>query len=62
MHGYSVFRKEIYSSMSTITLECNIDYFHDYFNEYPVSAVKATLKDSLGFIVFMLITAITIWL
>ena len=27
----------IYSSTSTITLQCNDDYFHDYFNEYPVS-------------------------
>ena len=25
----------IYSSTSTITLQCNHDYFHDYFNEYP---------------------------
>ena len=32
----------IYSSTSTITLECNHDYFHDYFNEYPVSNIKAT--------------------
>ena len=32
----------IYSSTSTITLQCNHDYFHDYFNEYPVSNIKAT--------------------
>ena len=38
----------IYSSMSTITLECNHDYFHDYFNEYPVSNIKATFVESLG--------------
>ena len=25
---------------STITLECNHDYFHDYFIEYPVSIIK----------------------
>ena len=30
----------MYSSTSTITLECNHDYFHDYFNEYPVSNIK----------------------
>ena len=45
----------MYSSTSTITLQCtrerflstrtrtrNHDYFHDYFNEYPVSNIKAT--------------------
>ena len=32
----------IYSS--TITLECNHDYFHDYFHEYPVSNIKATFS------------------
>ena len=30
----------MYSSTSTITLECNHDYFHDYFIEYPVSNIK----------------------
>ena len=30
----------MYSSTSTITLECNHDYFHDYFIEYPVSIIK----------------------
>ena len=47
---YDYFR--IYSS--TITLECNHDYFHDYFNEYPVSTVKATFMESLGVILFLL--------
>ena len=39
----------MYSNTSTITLECNLDYFHDYFNEYPspVSTVKATFLESL---------------
>ena len=41
----------IHSSTSTITLECNHDYFHDYFNEYPVSNIKATFMESLGVIV-----------
>ena len=36
----------MYSSTSTITLECNHDYFHDYFNEYPVSTIKATSMES----------------
>ena len=44
----------IYSSMSTITLECNHDYFHDYFNEYPVSNIKATFMESLGVILVLL--------
>ena len=65
MHEYE------YSSMSTITLECNLDHFHDYFNEFPVSPVKATLMEYVCFIlvmllchyiVFQLITAITFWL
>ena len=30
----------------TITLESNYDYFHDYFNEYPVPNVKATSMES----------------
>ena len=40
----------IYSSTSTITLECNHDYFHDYFHEYSVSNIKATFMESLGVI------------
>ena len=31
---------------STMTLECNHDYFHYYFNKYPVSTVKATSMES----------------
>ena len=46
---YDYFR--MYSS--TITLECNHDYFHDYFNEYPVSTVKVTSMES-GVILFLL--------
>ena len=42
-----VITKQMYSSRSTITLECSLVHFHDYFNEYPVSTVKATLKESL---------------
>ena len=41
----------IYSSMSTITLQCN----HDYFNEYPVSNIKATFMDTLGAILVLLL-------
>ena len=36
----------MYSSTSTITLECNHDYFHDYFNKYPVSTVKVISMES----------------
>ena len=36
---------------STITLECN----HDYFNEYPVSNIKATFMESLGVILVLLL-------
>ena len=43
----------MYSSMSTITLECNHDYFHDYFHEYPVSNIKATFMESQGVILFI---------
>ena len=39
----------IYSS--TITLECN----HDYFNEYPVSNIKAIFMESLGVILVLLL-------
>ena len=39
---------------STITLQCNHDYFHDYFNEYPVSNIKATFVESLGVILVLL--------
>ena len=45
----------IYSSTSTITLQCNHDYFHDYFNEYPVSNIKATFVESLGVILVLLL-------
>ena len=38
---YDYFR--MYSSTSTITFEYNHDYFQDYFNEYPVYNMKATL-------------------
>ena len=31
------------------------DYFHDYFNEYPVSNIKATFMESLGVILFLLL-------
>ena len=41
----------IYSSTSTITLQCN----HDYFNEYPVSNIKATFVESLGVILVLLL-------
>ena len=41
----------IYSSTSTITLLCN----HDYFNEYPVSNIKATFMESLGVILVLLL-------
>ena len=41
----------IYSSTSTITLQCN----HDYFNEYPVSNIKATFMESLGVILVLLL-------
>ena len=36
---------------STITLECN----HDYFNECPVSNIKATFMESLGVILVLLL-------
>ena len=41
----------IYSSTSTITLQCN----HDYFNECPVSNIKATFMESLGVILVLLL-------
>ena len=43
----------MYSSISTITLECNHDCFHDYFKEYPVSNIKATFMESLGVILVL---------
>ena len=46
---YDYFR--MYSSMSTITLKYN----HDYFNEYPVSNIKATFMVSLGVILVLLL-------
>ena len=48
----------IYSSTSTITpgtLECKHDYFHDYFNEYHISNIKATFMESLGVILVLLL-------
>ena len=53
-YEYDYFR--MYSSTSTITSECNHDYwyFHDYFNEYPVSTVKVTSMES-GVIHFLLL-------
>ena len=45
----------MYSSTSTITLECNHDYFHDYFNEYPVFNIKSTFMESLGVILVLLL-------
>ena len=56
-YEYDYFR--MYSSTSTITLDCNHDYciywyFHDYFNEYPVSTVKVTSMES-GVIHFLLL-------
>ena len=38
------------SILSMITVECNQDYFHYYFNEYsnPVSTVKVTFLESPG--------------
>ena len=50
MHKYEYSENKIMYS-STSTLECNHDYFHDYFNEYPVSTVKATSTES-GVILF----------
>ena len=41
----------IYSSTSTITLQ----YKHDYFNEYPISNIKATFMESLGVILVLLL-------
>ena len=46
----------IYSS--TITFECNHDYFHDYFNEYPVSTIKATSMESGVFFVAVPISSV----
>ena len=43
------------SDTSTITLECNCAYFHDYFNEYPVSNITATFMESLGVILVLLL-------
>ena len=45
----------MYSSTSTITLECNHYYFHDYFIEYPVSNIKTTFMESLGVILVLLL-------
>ena len=53
--GYEYDCYTMYSSMSTIALKCNHDYFHDYFNEYPVSNIKATFVESLGVILVLLL-------
>ena len=61
----------MYSSTSTITLNMHeYEYsenkctrvrlrllwnFHDYFNEYPVSNIKATFMESLGVILVLLL-------
>ena len=47
----------MYSITSTITLECNHDYFYDYFNDYSntVFTVQATSLESLGTIRFLLL-------
>ena len=45
----------MYSSMRIITLECKHDYFHDYFNEHPVSNIKASFMESLGVILVLLL-------
>ena len=37
------------------TRTCNHDYFHDYFNEYPVFNIKATFMESLGVILVLLL-------
>ena len=49
----------IYSSTNTITLECKHDCFHDYFNEYPVSNIKATFVEPLGVILVLLFCCVT---
>ena len=38
---------------STITLQYKHDLFGDYFNEYPVSNIKATFMESLGVILVL---------
>ena len=43
-----------YCTIYSITLKSNHDYFHDYFNEYPVSNIKATVMESLGVILVLL--------
>ena len=49
----------IYSSTSTITLECKHDYFHDYFNEYTVLECSLLgtrclfLSDRLFFVAYL---------
>ena len=57
MHEYEYEYEYDYFTMysSTITLECNHDYFHDYFIEYPVSHIKTTFMESLGVILVLLL-------
>ena len=54
-YKYDYFTMYSSTSTSTITLECNHDYFHAYFNEYPVSNIKATFMESLGVILVLLL-------
>ena len=50
-YEYDYFTIYSSTSTSTITLQCN----HDYFNEYPVSNIKATFMESLGVILVLLL-------
>ena len=51
-----VLKKYSYSSTSTSTRVRLLHLcFHDYFNEYPVSNIKATFMESLGVIFFLLL-------
>ena len=43
------------STQKINVLEYKYDYFQDYFNEYPVSNIKATFMESLGVILFLLL-------
>ena len=52
-YEYDYFTIYSSTSTSTSTLECKHDYFPDYFNEYPVSNIKATFMESLGVILVL---------
>ena len=43
------------STQKINVLEYKYDYLQDYFNEYPVSNIKATFMESLGVILFLLL-------